>query len=153
MQKLFFIALGAAYVALIILVSRFVSRGIARFIPGMRENFIYALTLVATSYQYVWWAQSAAGANELNVEIAGVSIFTVFALVGVRRPSVLALGWLLHAGWDWAFHPMPDTRWVPFWFPAMCVGFDLVLATYIASRATREVPSDAFLRSQVWLRR
>jgi hypothetical protein len=41
---------------------------------------------------------------------------------------MLALGWVLHVGWDTLLHTGLGTDFVPLWYVPLCVGFDLVVA-------------------------
>jgi len=67
----------------------------------------------------------------LLVEAGGFILFTVLALLGLKySPWVLALAWFAHIGWDTLLHSQ-ITSFVPQWYPAACIGFDLVVGAYI----------------------
>ena len=73
---------------------------------------------------------------EIQLESVGVAVFTLLALVGLRWwPTLLGIGWLLHAGWDILVH-WPPQPWVPVLYPLSCVAFDLVIAAYFLFLAT-----------------
>ena len=65
------------------------------------------------------------------LESAGLVIFSLFAAVGLRRPGVLALGWLLHAGWDGALHLALDQPTVGVWLPLFCLPYDVIVGAYL----------------------
>ncbi|MBM3818038.1 MAG: hypothetical protein FJW14_03315 [Acidimicrobiia bacterium] len=140
MSSLLIVA-GAVYVAVVISVTRIATRFAVRFVPGAREEFVYAYALASTAYQYVSWAMAGGQASDVTVEWAGFAVFGLLAVTGLRWPIALAAGWFLHVGWDYALHPMPQTAWVPAWFPDLCVGFDVPLAAYIAARARGYMPT------------
>jgi hypothetical protein len=137
MQKILWVIGGAAYVAVMIVVTRFVTRRLRRWLPRMREDIVYSVVLILTAVNYVVWARASSDPRDLTIEIAGAAAFSAMALAGLRWPAVLAAGWLLHGVWDWSLHPMPETTWVPVWFPDLCVGFDFVLAAWIVVRERR----------------
>lgn len=95
-----------------------------------------AAGLVVAALIYVGFALArGAGARWVAIEAAGVAGFGAVALLGVRAaPLWLAAGWALHVAWDVALHSATGTPFVPFWYPPACVGFDLVVALWIAAR-------------------
>lgn len=65
-------------------------------------------------------------------ELAGVGATTLIGLASLLAPHragrrILAAGWLAHAGFD-AVHHRNDSSRLPGWYPAMCAGFDVVVA-------------------------
>ncbi len=55
--------------------------------------------------------------------------------MGLRAsPLWLAAGWGAHVVWDVALHPSGPADYAPPWYVAACIGFDLLLAAYIAWR-------------------
>jgi len=42
-------------------------------------------------------------------------------------------GWALHPLWDAGLHDH-STQFVPHWYIGACIGFDLLVAVYLASR-------------------
>ena len=64
--------------------------------------------------------------------------------LAARRPGPvlwLAAGWAVHVGWDLLLHPLTSTGYAPAWYVRACVGFDLVVAAWIALRPQRETAS------------
>lgn len=101
-----------------------------------RERRILAVALVVAALVYVVFAAArGAAAQWLVVEAGGVPLFAAFAWAGLRRsPLWLAAGWALHVAWDVGLHSAVATPFVPSWYPPLCVGFDLIVALWIAIR-------------------
>jgi hypothetical protein len=99
------------------------------------ELRIYAAALVVAALIYVGFLVRGANAPWALVEVSGLALFALAALWGLRvSPLILASGWALHSGWDVLLHTSANTAFVPDWYPAVCAGFDLLLAVYIAAR-------------------
>ena len=124
---------GAVGVAIFIALTRLISSRLR----WLREDFVYALILIVTALQYLTWARRHGTPPDVTQEIVGTMLFTSFAVLGLRWSLILAVGWVLHAAWDFALHPMPATSWVPWWFPPLCIGFDITLGAWIAARTIR----------------
>lgn len=104
-----------------------------------REDRILAIGLAVAALIYLAFAVfGGATGGEVPVEVAGVVVFSLVAVAGVRlSPWWLALGWAVHVLWDVALHPPGGELWVPAWYGPLCVGFDLVVAFYVAIRTVR----------------
>jgi hypothetical protein len=104
------------------------------------ERRIFALALLAAALIYVGFALAAgAGAGALAMELVGVALFGAVAWLGVRRAALwLAAGWAAHVGWDLLLHPLAAAGYAPAWYVRACIGFDLVVAAWIALRPARE---------------
>jgi len=95
-----------------------------------RELWVYAIGLLVAALVYA--AAAALHAPDLLPrEWLGVAFFGAVAFVGLYRPSLLSIGWALHAAWDLAFPAHRSGALLPAWYPALCIGFDLALATYL----------------------
>jgi hypothetical protein len=59
----------------------------------------------------------------------GATAVLAGATWGIPKPArrVVAIGWAAHAAFDLLHEGGTDTR-LPRWYPALCAGFDLVLA-------------------------
>ena len=77
-------------------------------------------------------ALSGAGARWTATEGAGLVLFTLLAWLGLRRPAVLATGWLLHAVWDGGLHLALEQPVIGPWLPLLCLPFDLMVAAWLA---------------------
>ena len=99
-----------------------------------REKRSFAIGLVVTALIYVGLAFFGVSRTWILIELAGVAIFAVFAWLGLRKTGwSLALGWALHPLWDAGLHDY-STQFVPHWYIGGCIGFDLLVAIYIAYR-------------------
>ena len=94
----------------------------------------FAVGLVVTALIYVGLAVFKGSGRWILIELAGVAIFAVFAWLGLRMSGwFLAAGWALHPLWDAGLHDY-STQFVPHWYIGGCIGFDLLVAVYIAYR-------------------
>lgn len=122
--------LGAALAAAFVLV-------LARLGPRL-ERLAWALLLVVAALIYVGFALRRPGGSEwLLLELGGVVLFSLFAVAGVARsPLFLSAGWVLHVAWDVGLHGLSgeSAAFVPGWYPALCIGYDLVVGLYILRR-------------------
>ena len=65
----------------------------------------------------------------------GLGFFTLVAVLGLRVSTMfLAVGWAVHGLWDALLHLTQHVAFVPDWYPVICLGFDLIVAIYIATR-------------------
>jgi hypothetical protein len=118
---------------------------VARTLKPQRELRLYALGLVIAALIYVGFTARGAAPAWLMLEVAGLLVFTLLAWLGLKVSAlILALAWAAHAAWDVALHKLLDVAFVPDWYPLVCVGFDLLLAGYIAVRVKR----GAFMRKE-----
>ena len=117
---------------------------VARSLGQQRELRLYAIGLVIAALIYVGFtAQGVAPPGWLALELAGLLVFTLCAWLGLKVSAlILALAWAAHAAWDVILNKLLDVAFVPDWYPLVCVGFDLLLAGYIAVR----VKNGAFKR-------
>lgn len=99
------------------------------------EVAAWAIYLVVAALIYVGFALRDAGDGWMSVEVLGVLGYAALAWLGLRRPRVLALGWLLHAGWDMVVHAGVAHDFVPLWYRWACLAFDVAAAAYIARLA------------------
>jgi hypothetical protein len=103
-----------------------------RFAPNDPHRFelvSWAIYLFLAAAIYVAFALREAG--WMRLELAGLVVYTALAWCGVRRPRLLALGWLLHAGWDAILHADAPETLVPGWYRWACLGFDVVAAIHL----------------------
>jgi hypothetical protein len=99
-----------------------------------REKRAFAIGLVVTALIYVGLAFFSDSRTWIPIELAGVAVFAVFAGLGWKRSGwFLAAGWALHPLWDAGLHDY-STQFVPHWYIGACIGFDLLVAAYIAYR-------------------
>ena len=121
--------------------------GFDRRLRRRGEVRLFAVYLFLAGAIYVAFAAlSGAGARWTAVESAGLVLFTLLAWSGLRRPAVLALGWLLHATWDGALHLAIEQPVIGPWLPLLCLPFDLLVAAWLTHVATGKQPRSAAAR-------
>jgi hypothetical protein len=122
---------------------------VARLALGRRENValaaglvVAALIYLAAALESVIGSLQAVGGISVPLEVAGVAVFALLAFLGLRvSPWFLAIGWAAHVLWDVWVHPGGSFGFLPDWYPPLCIGFDLVVAGYVALRRA-QVESD-----------
>jgi hypothetical protein len=102
---------------------------------GRTQRRVYAAALLVTALIYVGFAVlGGATPGWWLVEVGGVLLYGALAWWSLERwPVLLPIGWAAHVLWDVLLHGMA-TPFVPAWYPALCVGFDLVVAVYLLGR-------------------
>ena len=111
---------------------------LARLWGAKRELRFYAISLIIAALIYVVFTARGATFSWLALEVAGLVLFTLLALLGLKVSAfILAFAWALHAAWDVLLHKLYDAAFVPDWYPLTCLSFDFLLAGYIAARIRR----------------
>lgn len=97
-----------------------------------RQGQVWANSLIIAALIYVGFALFAGRMDALGLETLGVILFAIPALLGMRYSVYFtAVGWLLHPIWDVALHSAETTPFVPWWYPPICLGFDLLVGIYL----------------------
>jgi hypothetical protein len=108
------------------------------------EQIFFGLFLIPIAGFYLAFTAYFGDKDAWQLEATAVAVFAVFGLVGVRVPSVLIVGYLLHGLWD-AGHefnahaddsllgPRPTTS-VPLAYGFFCATYDFLMATYFYTR-------------------
>lgn len=111
---------------------------VLRHVPVDRALRTLAVALsVAAAIYVVFVITGGTHGRWLLVEAGGFILFTALAILGLKySPMVLALAWFAHIAWDAVLHSH-DTAFVPQWYPALCIGFDLVIGACIIVRYRR----------------
>ena len=103
-----------------------------------KEKRAFAIGLIVTALIYVVFGFFSNSITWQLIELIGVPIYTVFALLGLKKSSwFLAIGWAFHVFWDAGLHDL-STPFVPHWYIAGCIGFDLLVAVYIGFREIKK---------------
>ncbi len=108
------------------------------------EQIFYAMFLIMIAVFYMAFAAYFEAATAWRVEGAVVLAFVAIALVGVRVPFALIVGYALHGSWDLlhelqahgalsAFDPGQLTA-IPLAYGAFCAAFDFYVAAYFYGR-------------------
>ena len=131
MEKLFQLILGVVLALLFISFAR--TRG------PRREPFLYSIGLIVAALFYVAFSFTGAGTQWLMIELIGLVVFTLIAVLGLRvSPWFLVLGWASHVWWDIFLHLVREQVFVPDWYPVACISFDLIVAAYIAAKLRKQ---------------
>lgn len=102
------------------------------FPSGIHQK-IYGIALVIAASIYVIFSFLSNNINWVFIELSGVILFGVIALLGVKfSPWFLAIGWFVHPVWDLLIDNHTSSIFVPYWYPTICIGYDLTIALYIA---------------------
>ena len=110
-------------------------------LPDRRRHLLLGISLVVAALIYVAFAVVGLGLSTSDtswvmVELGGVVLYSAFAYLGVRSsPVYLAIGWLLHIVWDTVVHS--GEAFVPAFYPAVCIGFDVAVAAYVIYLLTK----------------
>jgi hypothetical protein len=100
---------------------------------------LWAIALIVAAVIYVGFAlMGGAPPPWLLLEVVGVIGYGAFALLALRFSIWwLVLGWFLHVAWDVLVHA-PNPGFVPSWYPAVCVGFDVIIGISLAVQSLRQ---------------
>ncbi len=108
---------------------------------GRLERALFAGCLLVAALAYVDLGLEARSGSELVLEFGGSVLFAALGMLGlVSSLWFLALGWAIHAAWDLAIPSLADVSYMPPWYAAACVGFDVVVAAYLTGRARGLLP-------------
>ena len=108
---------------------------LSRFTRDIVGRSLLAFLLFGTAFTYIVFAvQAGEGAFWVVGELAGVGIYGTMGLLGLRgSPWWLAAGWAAHPIWDFVLHYFgPGRSFAPESYAITCLGFDLLVAAYIA---------------------
>ena len=98
-----------------------------------REIQVLSAGLVVATVIYVGFAIIWGGYKWILIELAGVSIYGLFAWLALRfNYNWLVFGWATHPAWDLMLHFFGDGRMIaPEWYVIACISFDFLIAAYI----------------------
>ena len=108
------------------------------------EQVFYALLLIPVAGMYLVFTGYFGDASVLRPELSAVAVFVVLALLGVRLPAVLILGYVLHGAWDLVHEvsvhlasQSDGTRQVtdiPLAYGVFCAAYDWCISAYFVTR-------------------
>lgn len=107
--------------------------------PSTRQTVLWAggLAVAAAVYPIARkrWKPDAAAARE----VVGLVAYSAVAVAACRQlppagTRIAAAGWASHALFDLAHRHSEGSR-LPDWYPAVCAGYDLVVASHLARLA------------------
>ena len=118
-----------------ILIGLGVALAVAAFgrISGMdRDRAFYSVILIVVASYYLLFSAMAGGAG-LPVELLFFALFAGAATIGFRTsPWIVAAGLALHGLFDVTRHWVVAGSGVPDWWPAFCMGFDVLAGAGLA---------------------
>ncbi|MBX2872398.1 MAG: hypothetical protein KTR30_09870 [Saprospiraceae bacterium] len=101
-----------------------------RFYPN-KDHAFWRTGLVVAAVIYVVFSLVGGNLQWILIELGGVMVYLTFAVLSKRYSLwFLALGWALHVLWDLVLHG-EGLDFVPAWYPAACLGFDIAIAAYV----------------------
>jgi hypothetical protein len=142
---------SASAIALTVIVALYISIGILSaagtvclsksIFSSRTEPIFFGLFLIAIAGFYLAFTAYFGDGAAWQLEAAAVAVFAVFGLAGVRIPSALIAGYLLHGLWD-AVHELnagsESGRWqltsVPLAYGFFCATYDFLMAAYFYTR-------------------
>lgn len=104
--------------------------------PSARQTILWGVGLSVAAAVYPTarkqWKPDAAAARE----VVGLLGYTAVAVAACRQlpragTRIAAAGWASHALFDLAHRRIEGSR-LPDWYPAVCAGYDLVVASHLA---------------------
>ena len=132
-------AAGVVYALLFVAIARLAKRF---------QNPVLAVSILGAAVPYVAIGLGAREASDLVVEFGGIALFAALAAMGAWiSPGYLVAAWAAHAAWDIAIPMWVDTRYMPAWYAAVCVGFDCVVSLYVVSVIRGWIPATGFGRA------
>src|SRR4030095_3220415 len=108
------------------------------------EQIFFGLFLIPIAGFYLASPAYVGDKDAWRLEATAVAVFTVFGLMGVRVPSALIVGYLLHGLWD-VVHEFNahagasmlgprQTTSVPLAYSFFCATYDFLMAIYFYTR-------------------
>lgn len=98
-----------------------------------RDRSFYPTVLVIIASYYVLFAVMGGSTRSLVLELVGMGVFMVLAVIGFRRNLwlvVVAIG--AHGVFDLFHARLVDNPGVPNWWPAFCMSADVGIAALLA---------------------
>jgi hypothetical protein len=108
------------------------------------EQIFFALFLIAIAGFYLAFTAYFGHEAAWHLEAGGVIVFAAFGLLGIRIPSVLIIGYLLHGVWD-VLHEIhahhqgdlfggQQATDLPLAYGAFCATYDWCMVAYFYTR-------------------
>jgi hypothetical protein len=115
----------------------------SQFSPQVEQVF-FALFLIPVAGMYLTFVGYFGGSSALRPELYGFAVFVVLALLGLRLPAALMLGYALHGAWD-LVHEVSvhlasgsggarQLSGIPLAYGVFCAAYDWCVAGYFVLR-------------------
>jgi hypothetical protein len=107
------------------------------------EQTFFALLLIPVAGMYLTFVGYFGSSSVLRPELYAVAAFVVLALLGLRLPAALVLGYALHGAWDLvhevSVHLASASSGrrvsdIPLAYGVFCAAYDWVMAGYFVTR-------------------
>jgi len=109
-----------------------------------RDRAFYPTVMIVIASYYVLFAISGGTTQAVIIETAVMLLFAGAAIAGFKRSLWIVVAALAaHGIFDWLHAPMISNPGVPPWWPQFCLAYDVVAATYLAFRLTRQAATPA----------
>ena len=115
-----------------------------KIVPVRWESAVFGLFLSLIASFYLAFTSYFADEHAWNLELAGVAAFVVLGGLGIRIPTILIAGYVLHGVWDLLHeihaHFGTDTfggrvpTEIPLAYGAFCATYDWCMAAYFYVR-------------------
>ena len=140
--------------ALLVIILLYVSVGILaaagsifisqKVFSAKAEQIFFALFLVAIAAFYLAFTAYFEDQEAWRLETGAVILFAVFAVLGVRLPTVLIIGYCLHGIWDVvheidahggiSLYGAQEITELPLTYGVFCAAYDWCMAAYFYMR-------------------
>lgn len=98
-----------------------------------RDRAFYPTMAIVIALYYALFAVIGGGGRTLMLEMAGIALFVLLAVIAFRRNLWYAVAALaLHGVFDWFHAGLIANPGVPGWWPGFCLAFDVVAAAILA---------------------
>ncbi len=113
----------------------------ARLLKFDIDRSYYAAVLIVIASYYVLFGFIAAERwQTIGIEIALACGFAALAIMGALRwPLLIGTGLLLHGVFDLFHSQLVNNSGTPDWWPAFCVGVDIVLGFWVLLLSKRRM--------------
>ena len=115
----------------------------SHFSPRVEQAF-FALLLIPVAGMYLTFTGYFGDSSALGPELYAIAVFVVLALLGLRLPAALILGYALHGAWDLvhevSLHLASGSNGarqlsdIPLAYGAFCAAYDWYVAGYFVTR-------------------
>ena len=109
------------------------------------ERAFLGVGLVIASGIWVLFSAYHSDPKWMGIEIAGMVLYTAFAVIGAGRSYLLiGVGWAFHSIWDIVLHVTgPGYSMVTepanaLWYSVACCSFDLLVAVYVCFKLSED---------------
>lgn len=139
-----FVVITILYVVIGVMAARGTIGIFRKIFAPKSEQIFYAVFLMVIAVLYLAFAGYFGAAPALPVEATAVAAFVAIALLGMRQPFALMVGYSLHGVWDllhelqshggpFAFPPGELTA-IPLAYGFFCLAFDFYMVGYFYGR-------------------